>query len=151
MQMSVQKRDRDEADVVQTEEKQAKLDEEQARLDEVLLDACRHGSLSDIEAALKDGASINATTAKGGTGLSLACERTDWEVALLIVKLLLAKRFAPSMMNQNGWNALHVAVRHSSAGLVAVVLGKMQTTIKVLTNTRYSALALYCIRMTRKQ
>jgi hypothetical protein len=34
------KRDREEADVVSTEEKQAKLDEEQKRLDEVLLNAC---------------------------------------------------------------------------------------------------------------
>jgi hypothetical protein len=50
--MSVQKRDRDEAVVVQAEEKDAKLDEEQTRLDDVLISACRSGSLSAIEAAL---------------------------------------------------------------------------------------------------
>jgi ankyrin repeat protein len=144
--MSVQKRGREEADVVQAEEKQAKLDEEQARLDKVLIRACRSGSLPDIEAALTNGASNNATTAKGLAGLSLACRREDWEVARPIVKLLLAKRFAPSMTDHNGFNALHVAARYSSAEVVALLLGKMQKNINAVTNDRYSALSLCCIR-----
>jgi ankyrin repeat protein len=143
------KRDRDEADVVQVEEKEAKVDEEQT--DNVLLDACRSGSLSDIEAALTGGASINATTAKGATELSLACEREDWELALPIVKLLLAKRFAPSIMNQNGWNGLHFAARLSSAEVVGLLLGKMRTTITF--SPILDILLWRCIAfdMTRKQ
>jgi ankyrin repeat protein len=112
----------------------------------VLLQACSTRSLSAIEVALRNVASINATTAKGETGLSRACCRKNWEAALPIVKLLLAKRFAPSMINEEELNALHCAARLSSAKVVALLLGKMQKNINTVTNKRYSALSLCCIR-----
>jgi ankyrin repeat protein len=136
----------DEADAVQAEEKQAKLDDEQTRLDDVLLDACSNGSLSDIEAVLTGRGSIVAAREDGTTGLSLACRRKDWDVALPIVKLLLANRFAPSMTDQNGYNALHVAVGYSSAEVAVRLLRKMQKNINTPTNNRYSALTLCCFR-----
>jgi ankyrin repeat protein len=101
--------------------------------------------LSAVEAAFRDGGSIVAAREDGTTGLGLACEREDWEVAWPIVKLLLAKRFAPSMMNEDGYNALHMAAGFSSAEVAALLLGKMQKMVNIPTKLR-SALALCCFR-----
>jgi ankyrin repeat protein len=82
--------------------------------------------VDDVKSALTSGGSIVATDEDERGGLSLACRREDWEVALPIVKLLLAKRFAPSMTDERGWNALHIAARSSSAEVVSLLLQKMQ-------------------------
>jgi ankyrin repeat protein len=99
-----------------------------------------------VKIALSVGRSYSAVDEEERTGLSLACERDDWEVALPIVKLLLAKRFAPSMTNEDGWNALHWAARYSSAQVVSLLLQKMQKRVNVRTNDRDSALSLCCAR-----
>jgi hypothetical protein len=69
----------------------------QKELDDALLAACEKGSLNDVKKALTNGGSINAVNSFGRNGLSLACEREDWNVAAQIVKFLLSKRFLPSV------------------------------------------------------
>jgi ankyrin repeat protein len=145
--MSVAKRARDEEEDEHNEDVEEQEDQEQAELDDVLLDACFGGFIEDVKSALTSGGSAVATNESGRTGLSLACERDDWEVALPIVKLLLAKRSAPSTTDEDGWNALHSAARCSSAEVVALVLGKMRKMINIVINNRYSALSLCCLRL----
>jgi hypothetical protein len=56
-----------------------------------------------VNAALTGGGSIVATDNEERTGLSFACARDDWEVALSIVKLLLANDLSPQdRTNTNG-------------------------------------------------
>jgi ankyrin repeat protein len=110
------------------------------------ISACLGGSVDDVKAALTGGGSIVATDEEESTGLSLACDRRDWDVALPIVKLLLANRFGPSMTDEDGWNALHCAARSSSAEVVALLLRKMRKLVNNITNNRDSALSLYCVR-----
>jgi hypothetical protein len=97
--MSVAKRARDDEDDEDNEDDEERNGEEQAELDNVLIDACLKGSPEGVKAALRDGGSALGETEEGRTGLSLACERDDWEGALPVVKLLLAKRFSPSTPN----------------------------------------------------
>jgi hypothetical protein len=91
---------------------------------------------------------MNSIDEKGRTGLSVACCRDEgWEFSLPIVKLLLGKRFAPLMTDQNGWNALHCAARYSSAQVVAVLLQKMHNNMcNNRTHNGFSALTLCCLR-----
>jgi ankyrin repeat protein len=139
--MSVAKRARGEEDGENNEDH-----DEQAELDNVLLAACLEGSIDDVKAALTGGGSNFAANEEERTGLSFACEREDWEVALPIVKLLLAKRFAPSMPDQDGWNALHFAARFSCSEVVSLLLQKMRKLVINITNDRDSALSLCCHR-----
>jgi ankyrin repeat protein len=121
-------------------------EQEQVRLDNCLLNGCLKGSLDDVKVALGDGASINAISEDGRTGLLLAYSREDWEVALPMVTLLLAKRFLASACYNRGRNALYVAACCSSAEIVSILLRKNTALINFVTNIRESALLLCCRR-----
>jgi ankyrin repeat protein len=109
------KRERDEE-----EEEERK----QKELDDALLDACFKGSLDDVKKALANGGSNNAVDEKGRNGLSLACRREDWSVALQVVKFLLSKRCLPSVPDKDGDNAVHYAAWCSSAEVMKLLLEK---------------------------
>jgi hypothetical protein len=46
--------------------------------------------VAEVEAALREGADVNAANEGEQTGLTLACMRPDWLVAASVVKLLLS-------------------------------------------------------------
>jgi ankyrin repeat protein len=60
----------------------------QQEANDALLEACLEGPFADVQQALRSGASVTATNERGDTGLSLACYRADWDVALQVVELL---------------------------------------------------------------
>lgn len=123
----------------------------QEDLDDDLLAACKSGSLDDVERALGSGGSINATNAKGKTGLLLACERDDWEEAENIVKFLLAKRFAPGLGDNDGQNSVHVAAVCSSAQVVKMLLDKCPTLVDLKNRDGYTPLGQLCCTRTDEE
>jgi ankyrin repeat protein len=130
------KRERDEE-----EEEERK----QKELDDALLAASVKGSLNDVKKALANGGFVNAVDEEGSNGLSLACRRDDWNVAAQIVKLLLNKRFLPSVCDTNGWNAVHYAARYSSAEVMKLLLEKHASLVHTKSNKQnWTPLCLLC-------
>jgi hypothetical protein len=140
--MSTQKRDRDSGrnSAEPGEKKETKVAGDSFFL------CCRKGALSDVEAALANGVSINAVDEFGNTGLSFACWRDDWEVSLPVVQLLLARCCATSQLDNLGRNCLHVAAERSPAAIVSLLLLEMQSLVNAQTFAQKSALALCCRR-----
>jgi ankyrin repeat protein len=93
----------------------------QGAADQDFLQACSSGTLVEVKAALRKGASFIAVDAEGRTGLM----RTCWSSrppAVPIVKLLLRKKCPVSQCDQSGSNALHFACAYSSAEVVQLLL-----------------------------
>jgi ankyrin repeat protein len=120
-------------------------EEERKELDDALLDACAEGSLNDVKKALTNEGFVNAVDEDGRNGLSLACRREDWSVAVLIVKLLLSKRFLPSVPNEDGCNAVHYAATFSSAEVMKLLLEKHASLVLTKSNDgNWTPLGLLC-------
>jgi ankyrin repeat protein len=85
--------------------------------------------VSDVQAALAAGASVCAGNNTGRTGLSLASERQDWNVAFEIIAYLLSKQCLPSVPDRGGYNALHIAAFYSSLEIVSLLLENHPTLV----------------------
>jgi ankyrin repeat protein len=119
-------------------------EEKQKELDDALLAACEKGSLDDVKKAFTKGGSINSVNICGRNGLSFACGRQDWNVAAQIVKCLLSKRLLPSVCDSNGWNAVHIAAKYSSAEVTKLLLENSASLLRSLTNDKWTPLCLLC-------
>ncbi len=116
----LKKRDREQED-----DDEEEIDEaEQKKLDDAFLDACRNGSLDDVTRTLRAGASINAQNSGADTGLNLVLRREKQDGVFEIVKFLLSKRCLPSVTNNLGENALHLATESASADVIKLLLAK---------------------------
>jgi hypothetical protein len=93
-------------------------EEKQTPPDAVLLDACRSGSLSEIEAALIRCASINATDECERTGLSLACRRKYWELLCLLCSCCLPNDLSPQYHMECSPLCCSTFVRRSCSSVV---------------------------------
>jgi hypothetical protein len=123
-------------------------DEEQSEKDNRLLLACKIGQLCNVQAALAAGASVFAQNNTGRTGLSLVCERQDWNVAFEIITYLLRKRCLPSVPDRGGYNALHIAAFYSSFEVVSLLLEHHPTlAVKIPNNCSRN----YCLTEQKKQ
>jgi ankyrin repeat protein len=130
------KRERDEE-----EEEERK----QKELDDALLVACVKGSLDDVKIALANGGFANAVDEKGRSGLSFACGRQDWNVAVQIVKFLLSKRFLPLVCDLDGCNAVHYAAKYSSSEVMKLLLEKHASLVHATTyKGNWTPLGLLC-------
>jgi hypothetical protein len=61
----------------------------QGALETELLNACKSGTVAEVKAALRKGASLHATRENGRTALMEACSREPGEEAVGVAKLLL--------------------------------------------------------------
>ncbi len=118
---TLKKREREQEDVDDEEE----IDEaEKEELDDAFLDACSKGTLDDVKRTLRAGAFINAQDSGGDTGLNLILRRKQQEGVFEIVKFLLSKRCLPSIPNEDGENAVHLAADFASANVMKLLLAK---------------------------
>ncbi len=107
------------------EDDEEEIDEvEQKKLDDAFLDACKNGTLDDVKRTLRAGAFIIAQNRNGNTGLNLVVRREEQEIVFEIVKFLLSKRCHPSITNEEGENAVHLAADFASADVMKLLLAK---------------------------
>jgi ankyrin repeat protein len=86
-----------------------------------LIDAAKNGSVADVEAALADGADINAKDVGNGiTALIWASQNNHIDV----VKLLLDNGADVNVKNSNGVTSLIMAIQNSSTDIVKLLLDK---------------------------
>ena len=127
------------------EEEDDEVDEaKQKELDDTFLNACFEGSLDDVKKTLRAGASINAQNKYGSSALTFACLREDEEHILEIVKFLLSKRCSPALVDNNGFNAVHVAAHHASAEVMMLLLFKEPHLSQSYEKNRWTPLGYIC-------
>ncbi len=78
--------------------------------------------------------------------LAVIRPRSDWDVVLQIVKVLLARGSVPSISNCVGQHSLHLAAWRSSAAVVSVILEKSPTLINKRDAALRTALYMCCER-----
>ena len=88
--------------------------------DTPLIDACRHGRISDVTAILQSGANVNKPTAdfRGASPLYVACRQGHLDV----VSLLISAGASVNQATDNGATPLHVACENGQLDVVAALL-----------------------------
>ena len=115
---TLKKREREQDDEEEIDEA------EQKKLDDAFLDACANGTLDDVKRTLRAGASNNAQNRNGDTGLNLVVQREEQEDVFEIAKFLLSRRCLPSVTNERGQNAVHLAAEFASPDVMKLLLAK---------------------------
>ncbi len=133
-------------DRVEQEDDEEEIDEaEQKKLDDAFLDACSNGTLDDVKRTLRAGASINAQNSEEDTGLNLVLRREEQEDVFEIVKFLLRKRCLPSVPNNLGENAVHLAAEFASADVMKLLLAKDRHLARLKTEDGWTPLGNVCL------
>lgn len=126
-----------------TTKKRERDDRTQEEKDKELLRVCGEGTLEEAIAALDADANPNTIDEKSVSALMKACARDDWKVAEAIVKELLRRGALSTLIDEDGYTALHWAASKSSCAIAELVANK--AVVNQPDQEGYTPLLICCI------